>query len=147
MIVLDAYPVIGLLRGEPVADEVKALLESGTPAWLTPLGVAEVVDRRVRLDAVDPEAVFVNLVKLGLADPTPLDSQTAARAGALRARHYHRRTRSVSLADCVVAESARAARARVATSDPHLLDLCADENIQKIPLPDTHGHRWTQTNT
>lgn len=42
MIVLDAYAVAGLLRGEPVADEALALLESGLPAWLTPLGVAEV---------------------------------------------------------------------------------------------------------
>ena len=147
MIVLDAYPIIGLLRGEPVSDEVRSLLESGTPAWLTPLGVAEVIDRQSRLDEIDPRAAFLNLVKLGLADPAPLDSQTAARAGALRARHYHRTTRSVSLADCVVAETARAAQARVATSDPHLLDLCADEDIQTIPLPDTRGHRWTPTAT
>ena len=147
MIVLDAYPVIGLLRGEPVAEQVRDLLESGTPAWLTPLGVAEVIDRRVRLDAVDPRAVVVHLAKLGLADPAPLDSQTAARAGALRSRHYHRTTRSVSLADCVVAETARTAKASVATSDPHLLDLCADEDIQTIPLPDSRGHRWTPSST
>ena len=147
MIVLDAYAVIGLLRGEPVADEVRDLLESGTPAWLTPLGVAEVVDRRVRLDAVDPETVVMDLSELGLADPAPLDPQTAARAGALRARHYHRTTRSVSLADCVLAESARAANAKVATSDPHLLDLCANEEIQTIPLPDSRGHRWTPART
>lgn len=145
MIILDAYPVIGLLRDEPVAVEARALLESGTPAWLTPLGVAEVVDRRIRLDEVDLETVVMDLMEFGLAEPAPLDSQTAARAGALRARHYHRTTRSVSLADCVVAETARAARARVATSDPHLLDMCADEGIQSIPLPDTRGHRWTPT--
>ena len=143
MIVLDAYPVIGLLRGEPVADEARALLESGTPASLTPLGVAEVIDRRARLDAVDPREVVLHLARLGLSDPAPLDSQTAARAGALRSRHYHRSTRSVSLADCVVAEIARAARARVATSDPHLLDMCAAEQIETIPLPDSRGHRWT----
>ncbi len=147
MIVLDAYAVIGLLRNEPVADEVRDLMESGMPAWLTPLGVAEVIDRRVRLDAVDPRAVVLHLAKLGLSDPAPLDPQTAARAGALRARHYHRTARSVSLADCVHAELARAAGAKVATSDPHLLDLCADENIQTIPLPDTRGHRWTPAGT
>lgn len=147
MIVLDAYPVIGLLRGEPIADVAKALLESRTPAWLTPLGVAEVVDRRVRLDAVDPETVVMDLLELGLAEPAPLDSHTAARAGALRSRHYHRKTRSVSLADCVLAETARSAQAKVATSDPHLLDLCADEDIQTIPLLDTRGHRWTPTVT
>ena len=143
MIVLDAYPVVGLLRNEPIADEARALLESGMPAWLTPLGVAEVVDRRVRLDEVDPETVVMDLMEFGLAEPAPLDAHTATRAGALRARHYHRTTRSVSLADCVNAESARAANARLATSDPHLLDLCADEGIQTIPLPDSRGHHWT----
>ena len=147
MIVLDAYPVIALLRDEPVADEAKALLASGAPAWLTPLGVAEVIDRRVRLDAVDPETVVLDLLEFGLAEPAPLDSYTAAQAGALRARHYHRTTRSVSLADCVLAETARAARAKVATSDPHLLNLCADENIQTIPLPDSRGHRWAPNST
>ena len=147
MIVLDAYAVIGLLRGKPVADEVRDLLESGMPARLTPLGVAEVIDRQVRLDAVDPETVVMDLSELGLADPAPLDPQTAARAGALRARHYHPTTRSVSLADCVLAESARAANAKVATSDPHLLDLCANEEIQTIPLPDSRGHRWTPART
>ncbi|MCY3792137.1 MAG: PIN domain-containing protein [Gemmatimonadetes bacterium] len=147
MIILDAYPVIGLLRDEPVAVEARVLLESGTPARLTPLGVAEVVDRRIRLDEVDLETVVMDLMEFGLAEPAPLDSQTAARAGDLRARHYHRTTRSVSLADCVVAETARSAQARVATSDPHLLDLCADEGIQTIPLPDSRGHRWTPTNT
>ena len=145
MIILDAYPVIGLLRDELVADEARTLLESGTPAWLTPLGVVEVIDRRVRLDAVDPETVVMDLVEFGLAEPAPLDSHTATRAGALRARQYHRTARSVSLADCVLAETARAANARLATSDPHLLDMCADENIQTIPLPDSRGHRWTPT--
>ena len=145
MIILDAYPVIGLLRDEPVAVEARALLESGTPAWLTPLGVAEVVDRRIRLDEADLETVVMELMEFGRAEPAPRESQTAARAGALRARHYHRTTRSVSLADCVVAETARAARARVATSDPHLLDLCVDEGIPTIPLPDSRGHRWIPT--
>lgn len=143
MIVLDAYAIVGLLRGEPVADEVRALLETGMPAWLTPHGVAEVIDRRVRLDEIDPESVVLDLVELGLADPGPLDSRTAARAGALRSRHYHRLARSVSLADCVVAETARAVGASVATSDPHLLDLCADENIDTVALPDSQGRRWT----
>lgn len=78
MIVLEANPVIGLLCDEPEADETRQLLESLLPAWLTPLGVAEVVARRVRLDEVDPEAVFVNLVQFGLANPMPLDSQIAA---------------------------------------------------------------------
>ena len=98
------------------------------------MGGVEVIDRRVQLDEVDPETVVVDLMEFGLAEPAPLDAHTAIRAGALRARHYHRTTRSVRLAGCVLAESARAAKARLATSDPHLLDLCADEGIQTIPL-------------
>ena len=99
------------------------------PTWLTSLGVAEVIDCRIRLDEVDPEDVALDLVELGLAESEPLGSRTAARAVALRSRHYHRSSRSVSLADCVVAETARANGASVATSDLHLLDLCADEHL------------------
>jgi len=31
----------------------------------------------------------------------------------------------------------------VATSDPHLLDLCREELIGVIPLPDSRGATWT----
>ena len=41
----------------------------------------------------------------------------------------------MSLADCVVAEVARASGERLVTADPHLLDLCRDERIAAIALP------------
>jgi len=49
----------------------------------------------------------------------------------------------VSLADCVVAETARSVDAPVATSDPHLLDLCHDEGIAVLPVPDSGGRTWS----
>jgi len=49
----------------------------------------------------------------------------------------------VSLADCVVVELAREHDAAVATSDPHLLDVCTVEGIAVVPLPDTAGGRWS----
>jgi len=49
----------------------------------------------------------------------------------------------VSLADCVAVEVARVRQAAVATSDPHLLDVCAAEDVDVAPLPDTTGTRWS----
>lgn len=45
-------------------------------------------------------------------------------------------------ADCVVAHAARTVASAVATSDPHLLDLCREEGIAVIPLPDSSGRMW-----
>jgi PIN domain nuclease of toxin-antitoxin system len=143
VIVLDAYAVIAYLLGESAAAEVARLLEGDEPVTLTAVGVAEVVDRLVRIAGVDPDEVVLDLAELGLADPEPLDAANALRAGVLRARRYHRTRCEVSLADCVAAEQARASGGAVATSDPHLLDMCSAEQIGVIPLPDTSGGRWS----
>lgn len=58
------------------------------------------------------------------------------------ARHYHRRDRAISLADCVAAETARSLDAPLATSDPHLLDTCDAEGIAVMVLPDARGAVW-----
>lgn len=142
MTVLDAYAVLALLKGEPAAAEVQRLLDSGTGA-LTALGVAEVVDHLVRLVGASEEDAALDLAQLGLAGPDPVDGDLALQAGLLRARHYHRRNCAVSLADCVAAETARSLGSPVATSDPHLLDVCRDEGIGVIPLPDNGGSTWS----
>lgn len=141
MTVLDAYAVLALLKGEPAADDVRALI-SGGACTLTTLGVAEVVDHLVRIVGASDEEAALDLAQLGLADVEPLDSAVALRAGLLRARHYHRRTRAISLADCVAAETARAAGDALATSDPHLLDTCHDEGIDIVVLVDSSGTIW-----
>lgn len=68
------------------------------------------------------------------------------RAGLLRARTYHRTTCAVSLADCVAVEAARRHSASLASSDPHLLDVCHAEGVDTIPLPDQAGRVWTHPN-
>lgn len=143
MIVLDAYVVIAALRDEPAAAEVGAVLRGDVPAVLTPLGVAEVVDRLVRVAAVEPDDAVLDVAELGLADPDPLEPDVALRAGLLRAQHYHRTRCAVSMADCVAAETARQHDAPVATSDPHLLNMCNAEGIAVVALPDSQGERWT----
>ena len=135
MIILDAYAVLAFMRRESAGPQVRKLIEGDEETALTLLGVAEVLDRLVRLAGADGEQARLDLVQLGLAAPPALDSQLAARAGLLRARHYNRRTRALSLADCVAAETARRLDASLATADPALLETCEAEGIAVIALP------------
>lgn len=117
----------------------RRLIDAGD-ATLTPLGVAEVVDHLVRIVGTTDDDAVLDLAQLGLADVEALRSVLAMRSGLLRARHSHRRDRAVSLADCVAAETARTTSDAVATSDPHLLDLCRHEGIDGVVLPDSTGN-------
>lgn len=142
MTVLDAYAVLAYLKDEPAATEVRPLLE-GDNASLTTLGVAEVLDHLVRLVGADEEEAALDLAQLNLLDGIPVDSAIGVAAGRLRARYYHRSRCAVSLADCVAAEVARSGEVALATSDPHLLDVCHAEGIEAIVLPGSAGSRWT----
>jgi len=143
VIVLDAYPVIAYLTGEPVAADVAAILRTDERA-LTSLGVAEVIDFLVRRHGADADGVVLDLAELDLLEPDPLSASVARDAALLRAKHCGKH-RQVSLADCVAAQTARARHGSVATSDPHLLDLCHDEGIDVRVLADSTGHRWVPT--
>jgi predicted nucleic acid-binding protein len=141
MTVLDSFAVLALLKDEPAAQAVRQLILSGE-ATLTPLGVAEVIDHLVRLAGASEDEAALDLAQLDLLHSAPIDVTTALGSGLLRARHYHRRERAVSLADCVLAETARVCHDSVASADPHLLDLCRDEHIATHPLPDSFGATW-----
>jgi predicted nucleic acid-binding protein len=141
--VLDAYAVLSLLRDEPSAVAVGELVRGG--GRLTALGVSEVLDHLVRLVGAHEEDAVLDLAELGLLDAEVVDGSLGTRAGVLRAKHYHRTRRAVSLADCVAAEAARRLDLPLATSDPHLLDLCHEEEIASHPLPDSGGATWSPT--
>lgn len=143
MIILDAYAVLALLKGERAAPLVAQLLDEDDEARLTALGVAEIIDHLVRLVGSSEDDAALDIAQLGLADAVPVDAALAMRSGLLRARHYRRRHRAVSLADCVAAEAARTHEAALATADPHLLDLCHDEAIDRVVLPDSTGSLWS----
>jgi PIN domain nuclease of toxin-antitoxin system len=141
--VLDAFAVLAFLKDEPAAQRVSQLLVAVPPPALTALGVAEVLDHLVRLVGVDEEAAVLDLAQLGLAEAFVVDADLGSRAGRLRARHYHRRHRAISLADCVAAEVARRYGRPLATSDPHLLATCHAASIGYISLADSNGTTWT----
>jgi PIN domain nuclease of toxin-antitoxin system len=140
--ILDSYAVLALLKGEPAAADVQHLIQGGT-ASLTPTGIAEVLDHLMRVVAVSEEDAVLDLAQLGLAGAPFIDSDVSVLAGLLRGRHYHRERRAVSLADCFAAAMASTSGRPLATADPHLLDLCAEESIPTIPLPDSKGRLWS----
>jgi PIN domain nuclease of toxin-antitoxin system len=139
--ILDAYAVLAFLKGESAAAEVEQLILAGGAA-MTVLGVAEVLDHLIRRCDADEEDASLDVAQLGLDAAVGLDLAVAAAAGRLRARHYHRTTCPVSLADCVAAEAARSTQRKLATSDPSLLDVCHGERIGIVVLPGTDGSRW-----
>jgi len=139
--ILDAYAVIAYLKAEPAAPEVRPLLDRGE-ASLTSVGVAEVLDHLVRVAGADEEDAALDLAQLGLLDGVVVDSELGLTAGRLRARRYHRSRCAVSMADCIAAEAARQDATGLATSDPHLLDLCRIEDISAIVLTASDGSRW-----
>ena len=142
MTVLDAYAVLAFLKGEAAASEVESFISTGGAA-LTALGVAEVLDHLVRLGGVDEEDASLDLAQLGLDLPIVVDAGIGAAAGRLRARHYHRTTCPVSLADCVAAEIARFSQRPLATCDAALLDVCHREHVAVAVLQGSDGSRWS----
>jgi predicted nucleic acid-binding protein len=63
-----------------------------------------------------------------------LDLAVSQRAAEIRARHYHRSRRPISLADAVLIASARRGD-RIATADPDVLAVAKAEKLAPIALP------------
>jgi predicted nucleic acid-binding protein len=141
--VLDAYAVLAFLRAEPAAAQVKTLLKQSDSA-LTTVGVGEVLDHLIRIIGADEEEATLDVAQLGLLDGILVTPDLGAAAGRLRARRYHRTRCAVSMADCIAAEAARARSESLATSDPHLLDVCHAENIAQLVLPQSDGSTWSR---
>jgi len=137
--VLDAYAVLAYLRGEPCAGDVAELLRGRTV--LTAANAGEVLDQLVRVYRRDPDDVHGDLALLANAgmDIVGVSADQGLAAGRLRARHYHRERRAVSLADCIAAAAALELQRALATSDPALAALVRAEGGQVHALADSHG--------
>jgi uncharacterized protein with PIN domain len=140
--VFDAQAVIAFLVGEPAASEVeRRLRDSGDRSLVCAATIAEVVDVTTRLMAVETEPVTERLDWLAAGGLVTLvvDDAIGRRAGELRARHHDRRTRPVSLGDCLALASAMREEEALASSDPALIATARDEGVAVVPLPDSHG--------
>jgi predicted nucleic acid-binding protein len=144
VIVLDAYALEAYLNDElPVADVVEPLLLSGEQVLISGINLAETLDRMIRVHRMAPAELEANLLGTGV-HVTAVDEPTAFEAARLRAAHYHRTRRAVSIADCCAAALALDRDAPLVTSDPALLGLIADENGRYMVLPDSEGKVWTK---
>jgi predicted nucleic acid-binding protein len=132
---LDAYALIAFLVGGPATQEVRAILREGGTAVVA-ANLVEVLDVSQRVHGV-PIARTVEILEPLLEGPltaVPLDVAVAHRAGEIRATHYHRASRPISLADAVLIGSAREGD-RIATADPDVLAVAHAEKLDTIALP------------
>ena len=139
---LDAYPLVAYLIGEPAADEVKALLADGGAA-ATPLNLAEAIDVASRVYGAREASIrgaIELLVSVRLLLVTATGTSDAFRAAHIRVKHYRRRERPLSLADCILLASAGHGD-RVATADPDVAFVARSEGIEVLALPDSSGRR------
>lgn len=139
-VLLDAFALIALLRDEPAAGEVEALLRRGDTA-VTAINLAEALDVLERVDGV-PRARLDDLTGPLVAESMTLvdvDERLARDGASLRALHYHRSRSPLSLADCVLLAAAKGGS--LATADPPLVRAARAERIEIHALQDSRGRR------
>lgn len=135
MTLLDAYALIAFLVGGPATPKVRAILREGDAAVAT-ANLAEALDVSQRVYGVPiPRAVEILEPLLeGPLTVVPLDSAVALRAAKIRAQHYHRSSRPITLADAVLIASTRPGD-RIATADPDVLAVAKAEKLESVALP------------
>jgi predicted nucleic acid-binding protein len=133
---LDAYALVAFLTGGPAAPPVRALLREGDVAVAT-ANLAEALDVSQRVRGLPMTRAIETLEPLferPLAT-VELDVPTAHRAAWIRAQHYHRSSRPISLADSILVASA-SQDDRIATADPDVLAVADAEGVPLMALPE-----------
>lgn len=142
MTVLDAQAILAFLKGEPAADEVEAILRGRDGlASISALTIAEVIDVGVRRSGQRVDAMgdrISALLAAGL-EVVSLDEDIGRFAGTLRARHWDRTARPVSMADCVVLATGIRAQEPIATADAALIAAARAEGHPVVPLVNSEG--------
>jgi PIN domain nuclease of toxin-antitoxin system len=134
VIVLDAFALIAHFREEPAAEAVRSLLRQGDCVMNT-VNLAEVIDQMVRVvgaDARTLESALSGLVA-GPIDVMSVDEASAWRAATIRARHYHRKERDLSIADCILIATAGPGDT-IATGDADVEATAHSEGIDVLRL-------------
>ena len=140
-VVVDSGPIVSVLLGDSAAPEVSSALQ-GRECSVSIVNVAEVLDVLIRVHRtpIDDAAEAVERFLDEVARPIPSTRTLAEQAGLIRARHYHRRDRDVSLADCFAIATALP-DAEVATSDTAIARVARAEGLGVIALPNPRGRR------
>ena len=140
-VVVDAGPIVSVVLDDPAAPEVVASLATRR-CEVSVVNLAEVLDvvtrvHRVPLtDAQEAVSRYVDEV----ARSVPATRALAESAATIRSRHYHRRDRDVSLADCFAIATA-IPDGEIATSDSAVARAAHAEGLDVIALPNARGRR------
>jgi PIN domain nuclease of toxin-antitoxin system len=140
--VLDSQAIVAGLIGEPAMTEVERLLrDRESIPMVSALTVAEVMDvlvraRGHRVDLCDEQ---MRLLYAGGLEVVAVDEEIGRLAGVLRARHWSRDRRPVSIADCAVLATGMVAREPIATADAALIATARAEGHPVVVLPDSQG--------
>jgi len=138
---LDAYGLVAFVLDDPAARIVEKLLrEDGSRIVIANL--AEAIDVSQRVHHVPSEEVRAAIEPLfldGSLTTVVSDEPEAWLAADLRVRHYDRRARALSLADCLLLAHALIESEAVATADPPVVKVARDEGIGVVRLPDSAG--------
>ncbi len=136
MTLLDAYALIAFLIGGPATPQVRAILREGDAA-VASANLAETLDVSQRLHGLSISRAMEILEPLleGPLTAVALDLTVARRAAEIRARHYHRSSCPLSLADAILIASAEP-EDRIATADPHVLAVAKAEGLEQVALPE-----------
>lgn len=135
MTLLDAYALIAFLVGGPATPHVRALLREGSAAVAT-ANLVEALDVSQRVHGLPIARAMEVLEPLfeGPLATVPLGAAVARRAAEIRASHYHRSSRPISLADAVLIATATRDD-RIATADPDVLAVATAEGLESVALP------------
>jgi hypothetical protein len=109
--------VVTLAEATDVAQRVHGLTQFDVRGALDPLFLGDVLETTVS------------------------DEDIGWLAAELRVRHYDRRERALSLADCFLLAHTIDADDSLATSDPSLAQAARLEKVDVIPLSDSTGRR------
>jgi predicted nucleic acid-binding protein len=141
LILLDAYALVAFVREEPAAAEVEQLLRQGETT-VTAYNFAEALDVLQRVHRLPDERVrgVIEPLLAGDLELVPTRAEEAWRAGALRVRHYRKRVRELSLADCILLAHGGHGN-KIATADPAVVAVARAERIETVALPDSSRQR------
>ena len=142
MTVLDTQAIVAALTAEPAMTEVSRILhDRDSIPMVSAVSVAETMDvlvrgRHQRVEACDAQ---LQLLYSGGLEVVPVDEEIGRLAGLLRARHWNRDGRPVSLADCVTLATAMVVREPIATADAALIGAARAEGHPVVVLLDSQG--------
>lgn len=144
MTVLDAQAIVAGLTAEPAMSEVARILHDlDSVPMVSAVTVGETMDVlvRVRHHRVEHCDAQLQLLYSGGLEVVPVDEEIGRLAGLLRARHWNRDSRPVSLADCTALATAMLNQEPLATADAALIGAARAEGHPVIVLPDSQGRR------